>query len=711
MKPDEPKGPPVVLPALDESIHRRLRAVAARLRRYVLIEGIAWVVAFLFASSLIQLAIDSSARGLRWSMRAAILLVILIVVGFLLRRRVWQPGRLRIGIAEAARLVERRYPQLSALLISAVRFSTGQTGAPHAHSPALMASVIHHAADQARGLDFDVVLNPRRARWSAAVIVGILLAIAVSAASAPDTISLWFVRNMLLQNVPWPKQTRLIVELTDGELVAARGDDLVIQAHAEGLPPRVVEISYKTVSGAGGRETMVTVGSRAAHRYRYTFKNAQEEFEFYLKGGDDRTPLFKARLLERPRVTSSEMRITPPAYAGMESFTLGANERTARILRGSNVRLAITTNKPVIRATLMTGPQLVAEAEPQDEGHVLTLTPTESTTYHFALADEHGLENRKPVSFSLRILEDDPPQVRMRLRGVGDMITPEAVLPIELDFADRYGLAHLELFYRVFPDGEKTGSIPLPAFEPRVTTFATSVSWAVAAHAVQPGQRVGLTAVARDFNPASEQGVARSPEVILRVVRQDELIAELTRREQEYRMDFERMVDGQEQLRGRLLTVLARFAARGAADELSATLAPLERRQRNLARSVNVVGQQFERILTELSINRLDSAAVRERLAHGIIDPLARLGKRELVTTADRLRQWAREPSPDKAAMIDPQQAAVLTEMRAILARMIQWGGYHEVLDMLRDIIRMQDELNVETRGVLLEETDEFFDD
>ena len=176
-------------------------------------------------------------------------------------------------------------------------------------------------------------------------------------------------------------------------------------------------------------------------------------------------------------------------------------------------------------------------------------------------------------------------------------------------------------------------------------------------------------------------------------------------------MDFERVVDGQEQLRGRLLTVRARYSARGAADELSAALAPLERRQRNLARSVNVVRQQFERILTELSINRLDPATVRERLADGIIGPLARLGKRELVTAADRLRQWAREPSPDKAPMIDPQQAAILTEMRAVLARMIQWGRYHEVLDMLRDIIRLQDELNVETKDVLLEEADEFFDE
>ena len=176
-------------------------------------------------------------------------------------------------------------------------------------------------------------------------------------------------------------------------------------------------------------------------------------------------------------------------------------------------------------------------------------------------------------------------------------------------------------------------------------------------------------------------------------------------------MDFERLVDGQEQLRGRLLTVGARFAGRDAPGELSATLAPLERRQRNLARSVNVVRQQFEQILTELSINQLDTGAVRERLGSGIIAPLTRLGKRDLVTAADLLRQWARDALPERASAIDPHQVVVLAGMRAVLARMVQWEGYHEVVEMLRDIIRLQSELNAETKDVLVQEADELFDD
>ena len=69
------------------------------------------------------------------------------------------------------------------------------------------------------------------------------------------------------------------------------------------------------------------------------------------------------------------------------------------------------------------------------------------------------------------------------------------------------------------------------------------------------------------------------------------------------------------------------------------------------------------------------------------------------------MRQWARDTSPERASLVDPQQVAILAEMRQVLVRMLQWEGYHEVVNMLRDIIRLQRELNRETKDALLEDT------
>ena len=95
------------------------------------------------------------------------------------------------------------------------------------------------------------------------------------------------------------------------------------------------------------------------------------------------------------------------------------------------------------------GVSTYADAEADGERFRAQVSPEKTHTYHFLLEDQVGLENRNPVRFSIRVLVDEPPRARMKLPGVGDMITDQAVLPFELEFADTYGLATAELAGRV----------------------------------------------------------------------------------------------------------------------------------------------------------------------------------------------------------------------------------------------------------------------
>jgi DNA-binding ferritin-like protein len=228
---------------------------------------------------------------------------------------------------------------------------------------------------------------------------------------------------------------------------------------------------------------------------------------------------------------------------------------------------------------------------------------------------------------------------------------------------------------------------------------------------VVPGETLTLQVQASDFDDILGPNVARTPERTLRVVTRDELVAELQRREQEYRLDFERLVDAQEQVRSRLLTTLGQFQKNADAPTVAGELTALERRQWNIAASVNVVRQQFEQILSEMRVNRLDTAEERERLGDRIIEPLTQLSRRDLPKAADAVRQWSRETTSERASAVDPLQVALLSRMRAVLENMIQWEGYQEVISMLRDIIRLQQELHDETKKTLEDQASDVFDD
>ncbi|MFQ5461661.1 MAG: hypothetical protein ACE5E5_03440 [Phycisphaerae bacterium] len=702
---DNPRHTPLTL---EVGLRERLDRLAARLRRYVLVEGIGVSLGFALASVAVQVLVDYWARGLLWSMRAAMLGAVVGGIIWCARRFLLAPLAHAVGPVEIANLLERRHPELASILISAVRFSRGEVGRAAANSDDLMQSVVRQAAIVAGPLDFDSLLKPQRARrWCAAIVV-MLTGILLTALYAPSDLRIGLARNLWLSRVDWPRQTHLVVELDGDEMLAARGDDVVIQAYAEGRQPRTVEIFCTTTTGTATRENMVTVGRTGAYRYRFTRKNAQEDFTFYLRGGDDRTKAFAVHLVERPRVETSAMRVDPPAYARLDAFETSDGHRAAQVLPGSGITLTIQANKPLAGATLMAGSQAVGTADVSGVDARVSFTATGTHTYHFALRDDVGLENRRPVRFAVRVLRDEPPRVRLSLVGVGEMVTAEAVLPVELAVSDRYGLATVEFVYQLMREGAQEQQIDLPTFEPGAKDYLSSFGWPVSRAAVQAGDRLTLLARASDADDVSGPNTAQSVEHILRVVTRDELLAELARKEQEYRRSFERLVDLQERVRGDLLSV--RTDTAGGATEIAVALAPIERRQRSIASSVNVIRQQFQQILEQLGLNGMDTVDETTRLDERIITPLTELASRSLPEAGDSIRRWSRSPDAEAPSRADQLQVGVLKKMRFALANMVQWEGYHEVVTMLNDVIRLQRELGEESKGVVAKEAADIFD-
>jgi hypothetical protein len=166
-------------------------------------------------------------------------------------------------------------------------------------------------------------------------------------------------------------------------------------------------------------------------------------------------------------------------------------------------------------------------------------------------------------------------------------------------------------------------------------------------------------------------------------------------------------------LRRRLLTALDRLAGAEDAAGSMAELASAQRRQRQLAGQVNAIGQQFEQILARMRVNRLDTDLVRRRLGEGIIAPLTRLARRDLLSAAAALRRLTRSQAgelPELASRIDPQQVELLSIMRAALANMLKWEGFQETVTMLREILRLQKEVGQETAEEIERQAADIFD-
>ncbi|HOW72398.1 MAG TPA: hypothetical protein PKY77_17505 [Phycisphaerae bacterium] len=712
----------------DRSVLRHLRGLGRRLRLYLVIDGIMWLCVVLLGAVLLTLLMDRTfhlGRDMRVVQLASLSAVLILIVS----RLVIHPMRVPIPLTSLALLLERWHPQLQSRLITAVEFtepaSPPRTGVER--SSAMIQAVIRQAEEAAAQLSYHRGLAHTRARRNLSLGLGCLVVLASLCLAARPTMAMWFQRNVLLRDVEWPQRNRLTVQgLTQGVLRVPRGEDATITATVDqGFePPMQVFIRYESASGQVGREQMPAsrVGVPADGpadtlqadtpelpnvQFLHTFERLAETLRCQVHGGDAQTDWFTIEVVDRPQVVDVTLNVTPPAYTRMEAYDLRAGQTVAEVLKGSIVQVRIRTNRPVREAMLMrdTGAGESVEVRPAQraaaDAFIAVERPMESAVYHFRLVDGDGLSNEservRPVQISVRLVADRSPRVKLQIKGVGEMVTPAARLPIDTDFSDDYGLAAVSLVYGA---AEQAGSFPpqsIPGFEPGPRRFQADLIWSPTEHGFKESDRVVLHAEARDADDITGPHVGQSPSVTLRLVSREEVLVELSRREQEYRQDFERLVRTEEELLNEWLGTVSVGDRRDRDAAKAQVWLQMARRQRDYGARANALRGQFEQVLSEWRINQLATPEVEERLGRRIVAPMELLHREKMPVAADRLETMARTWTEDSQQAARLALQAVLTEMKTILASMLKWEGFQEAVTLLRDVQKMQRQVSEET--------------
>ena len=314
------------------------------------------------------------------------------------------------------------------------------------------------------------------------------------------------------------------------------------------------------------------------------------------------------------------------------------------------------------------------------------------------LIDTDGLENREPVSFVLSAVNDAPPQVAVRMPGISTAVTPRAVLPLVGTITDDHGLASAAVLLQVADAAEVDRPIDRVPAGAAVVEFAPDAPERVALEplGLAAGRRLTVSIVATDgCRLANGPNVAASDAWSLDVVTPEALLAMLEAREIILRRRFESTVADLVQSRDRLSAPAAANPASaadpdrdaGAGDDVARLLEAVTR----AAGETGEIAAAFRLIRDELANNALLSPELENRLVSQIADPLARIAAVDLPGVAAACRR--RAPRDEIVRATD----AVLARMRAVLDRMMELESFNEVVDLLRGLIRTQEEIRAET--------------
>ncbi|MCA9073783.1 MAG: hypothetical protein KDA93_02030 [Planctomycetaceae bacterium] len=358
---------------LPDDVQSILDDLRARIRKYVIVEGVSLVVVVIcglfWLSYLTDWAYFKLSRlELPGWLRTAFLIVMLCsLVGGAVT---WIAARLmrRIRSRALALVLEKRFPELDDRLITAVELAENGQGDDTPFTSAMQRRTITDAAQTARGLDLESVFDRRPLKRALTGALMLLVSIAGLGIADAASVGRWYSAFVLGRDNYWDpfRQSALEVGIvaqpgdrfqqltTDSEYKHPRGADLVVRVSVpdDKVVPEQVTLHYRTVGETGSSEGRVTMTQVDDQTFRHVLSRAMDDHQLWVVGGDftNRLP-YRVDVVDPPRIDAIALDCDYPAYTGMNAF---ADQQVP--VQGTQVSLPIGTrfvmhaeaNKPLL---------------------------------------------------------------------------------------------------------------------------------------------------------------------------------------------------------------------------------------------------------------------------------------------------------------------------------------------------------------------------
>lgn len=750
-------------PRLAPTVQTVLDALRVRVRWYVWLEGLAGGLAWLGLAFWISLGLDWLFEPPR-AVRAVILALIGVILLGLLVQLILRRAFVSMSNSNMATLLERRFSKLDDSLLTAV-FLTGHHLDPAKCNPAMLARTCREAAERIGDLELLRVFSPAPLFSKAVAAVVLALSIVLFAALCPEALGVWARRTVSfpMSDELWPRKTHLTIYVDDKEysgpvsVVSGSEVKLRVVADAEFEIPRIIEIRHCVDGGSRITEALEQSGEEFTH----TFTSVLKPVTFDVFGGDDRRYNLRIDVVESPSIGQMTLDYKIPEYLKprLQDRSGVAITGAMQVRAGTKVTIRAQTNKELRRVAIHritsagSEPLTTLDFSDADEapaGFDYTLPPLHTKAIlQFSLVDTDGIRSaRPPFSLALNAVADDVPQLGdVDLDGIGEAITPNAIIPLLGQVTDDNGIR--SIWAAAMVDGQELPRLALAAPEDRPQRYGLEKARVkIEEWKLSPGQKLLLSIRAADFYDLQNMdGFARDPDVgvskprTLTVVTPDQLRAKLEEEEFDLRRRFERAV--QELSETRDLLMMMDFMPPGRAkpgvkeagaepdDKTKEAAANPEELRivraqealqycRKNTEETRGVADGFDGIRKQIVNNQIDSEELKIRLEDQIATPLYEIatGEKRKKNKDDKREKSDLPNFPELEETLKTLQAKagnlqdggklrdkaqqqtidILAAMRDVLERMKELEDYNQAVELLRSIIKLQESLEEVTK-------------
>lgn len=709
----------------------RLASLRSSITGSIWIEAVAKLSLVLAAAITIDFVLDYFLH-MDQAQRVIFGLLILSGMGYCIYRFLISPLATQASDDALVLAVERKLGQTNNPLISTIQFARDKGMSDRGYSAAMTQHVIQDGLESIGKLDFSQALNKDRLsqnRWFLNIGLACLAIIGLLTVST-QTGRLWFGRNLLLGNQPWPTATRLtIAGVQDGLLIVPRGEDhrLEVAVDPDCANPNV-DVYVDFMSRSTGSRQKLRVDSNDPFAHSTTLRSINSEFQFRVVGGDYTSTPIQIRLVQPPGFAELKLKAIPPKYSGLGEQALPLSAENYRLLVGSELVIEAKSDKANSTLALLNGEnRYEIPADPQGMFR-LAISGSQLTTgrYQFDLRDEAGISGGRPVEFSVDVLADKAPQIRARHYGVTGLVVPGAQVPVSISVEDEFAITQVwgDLNWEaegVATRGNRRQNIEEFADDLGQAELSGSHRFDLTPLEIPTGMMLSISVSAKDNQPISkpedgpnetdDQGespktapmqdvsVGTSKTIVFRVVTEAELRADLLRREIEQTKTFERLISQQQAIVTELQVLQA--SEKQGSETPDSFLARQNQLASKAVRNQHQVGtllvqvtDRFRGFLDEIRNNRLDNGlenmdegqSLSNRIDQQIVRPLDAID-RDLMPLVDRSMELVSRTVGDDPKMqasinsVLPQLEEVLQQLNAVLEAMQRTQSFQEIVN------------------------------
>ncbi len=374
-----------------------------------------------------------------------------------------------------------------------------------------------------------------------------------------------------------------------------------------------------------GTETQQIVLQKQDGFYQVELNDIRMGFTYRLSGttlneaysGHLLSPKFTVAVLVPPRAEQLDIRVRPPRYSGLNEFQQERNIGDVSALGGSRAIIEIKLNKTVRSGRLLfaSGENLPLRVRGKQLDGIFTIRKNDS--YQIILEDTSGVKNQNPITYRVRVIEDNPPYVEIPEPGM-DVESPiDGTLPLKIEAEDDFGISALSLHYTIInnhPSKKDTIKIPLSLKSISGRSGQSAYLLDFNKLPLTFGDTLKYFARALDNNAFSGASAAQSKTYSVRFPSLDELFESVEKQQNENANALEEVRDESRKLKKDLEKIDRQMKRAEKMDwEKKQTIEKTVQKQKELQKKLENIRKELEDAVKKLEQNNLISPELLQK--------------------------------------------------------------------------------------------------